>query len=265
MEATVKYMPKRLSIQYGDQRIAFERVTRAGKASKVLIKVHPDLRVVAHAPDGESDEAVQKALNKRARWIWQQINTFTEQQRYVTPRKYVSGESHYYLGKQHLLKVIVDPNAKQQVKLLRGRLEVSVRQRSADKVRDLLNDWYRERAREVFQRRLDALIPQTLWVKEPPHIRLLVMKTQWGSCSPGGTLTMNPHLVKAPRECIDYVLLHELCHLAEHNHSERFYRMMDRVMPRWEKVKERLDRTANDLIGVPRVFPVIDEESRSIP
>ena len=245
MYARATPMQKSYVIQYGGQVIDVERRPRVGKVARVLIKVHPDLRVVAHAPDEESDEAVQKALNKRARWIWQQINTFTEQQRYVTPRKYVSGESHYYLGKQHLLKVIVDPNAKQQVKLLRGRLEVSVRQRSADKVRALLDNWYRERAREVFQRRLDALLPQTLWVKEPPHIRLLAMKTQWGSCSPRGTLTMNPHLVKAPRECIDYVLLHELCHLAEHNHSERFYRLMGQVMPRWEELKARLDGMAS--------------------
>jgi predicted metal-dependent hydrolase len=244
MEAIALPMPKRLSIQYGGQCIAFERVTRAGKASKVLIKVHPDLRVVAHAPDLESDEVVLRAVRKRARWIWSQLNTFTEQQRYVTPRKYVSGESHYYLGKQHLLKVIEEPSAKQQVKLLRGRLEVTMRHRSPNKVRELLNDWYRERAREVFHRRLEALLPQTLWVKESPHIRLLAMKTQWGSCSPRGTLTMNPHLIKAPRECIDYVLLHELCHLAEHNHSERFYRLMGQVMPRWEKVKERLDGMA---------------------
>lgn len=70
------------------------------------------------------------------------------------------------------------------------------------------------------------------------------MQTQWGSCSPKGQLTLNPHLVKAPRDCIDYVLLHELCHVAEHNHSEGFYRLMRQVMPQWEKVKERLDGMA---------------------
>lgn len=65
-----------------------------------------------------------------------------------------------------------------------------------------------------------------------------------GSCSPNGRLTLNPNLVKAPRECIDYVILHELCHLAEHNHSERFYRLMGQVMPDWEKTKKRLDGMA---------------------
>ncbi len=63
------------------------------------------------------------------------------------------------------------------------------------------------------------------------------MQTQWGSCSPNGRITLNPLLVKAPRECIDYVILHELCHIAEHNHSERFYRLLSQVMPKWEKTK----------------------------
>src|SRR5690606_33372808 len=78
-----------------------------------------------------------------------------------------------------------------------------------------------------------------------PPMRILTMQTQWGSCSPNGRITLNPHLVKAPRECIDYVILHELCHIAEHNHSERFYRLMNQVMPKWEKTKERLDGMVN--------------------
>jgi predicted metal-dependent hydrolase len=74
------------------------------------------------------------------------------------------------------------------------------------------------------------------------------MHTQWGSCSPQGRIILNPHLVKAAHDCIDYVILHELCHLAEHNHSERFYRLMNQVMPQWEKVKERLDVMASSLL-----------------
>lgn len=85
------------------------------------------------------------------------------------------------------------------------------------------------------------MLEQALWVEERPPLRILTMQTQWGSCSLNGRITLNPHLVKAPRECIDYVILHELCHIAEHNHSERFYRLMGQVMPNWEEVKERLD------------------------
>ena len=120
-------------------------------------------------------------------------------------------------------------------------LWVTLRHNSPDKVRELLFDWYKKRAREQFNQRLERLIAQTPWVTGKPALRLLTMQTQWGSCSHSGTLTLNPHLVKAPAECIDYVLLHELCHLAEHNHSEAFWRLLDKSMPDWQPIKARLD------------------------
>ena len=77
-------------------------------------------------------------------------------------------------------------------------------------------------------------------------MRLQAMRVQWGSCSPTGRITLHPGLVRAPRECIDYVVLHELCHLASHDHSPRFYRLLDRHLPGWKAVKQRLDGMAED-------------------
>ena len=233
-----------LQFNYGDEQIKFERLPRSEGIQRVLIKVHPDCRIEVTAPAEADDNAVLAAVKKRGRWIYQQLRDFRQQSAYVTPRQYISGESHYYLGKQYLLKVLEDPDSKPQVKLLRGKLEVTLRQKNAAKVEQLLSDWYKVRAKEVFAKRLDVLLEQTLWVTERPPLRMLTMHTQWGSCSPQGRLTLNPHLVKAPRECIDYVILHELCHLAEHNHSERFYRLLSQVMPSWEEVKARLDARA---------------------
>lgn len=230
-----------MSFIYGDERITFERKPRPLVNGRILIKVHPDCRVVVSAPQDTDDQQVLNAVEKRGRWIYQQLRDFRKQLEYVTPRQYISGESHYYLGKQHMLKVIVAPSDVQGVKMLRGKLEVTVRHKSAEKVLQLLTDWYKARAREVFARRLTAMLDQALWVSDLPPLRILTMQTQWGSCSPNGKVTLNPNLVKAPRECIDYVILHELCHLAEHNHSERFYRLMRQVMPDWEKTKKRLD------------------------
>lgn len=232
------------SFLYGDERIEFERVPRGGSKEAVQIKVHSDGAVRVHAPRDASEDDVLKAVQKRGRWIYQQLRDFRELQQHHTPRQYLSGESHYYLGKQYLLKVYEAPDAIESVKMLRGKLEVRVRQKRAEKIRWLLNEWYRVRARDVFSRRLDALLGETLWVEQLPIISLREMQTQWGSCSPSGRITLNPNLVKAPRECVDYVILHELCHLAEHNHSERFYRLLTRVMPEWEGVKERLDAMA---------------------
>ncbi|MCW8127884.1 M48 family metallopeptidase [Microbulbifer halophilus] len=239
----------RLSFNYGDERIFFERLPRTEGVRRVLVKVHPDCRVQVAAPPQCDDAEVLATVKKRGRWIYRQLRDFRARLEHLTPRRYVSGESHYYLGKQYLLKVIEAPGKVQGVKLFRGKLEVSVRQKGADKVQSLLDAWYRARAREIFARRLDAMLEQALWTNEHPPLRILTMQTQWGSCSPNGRLTLNPHLVKAPRECIDYVILHELCHIAEHNHSERFYRLMTQVMPQWEKTKERLDGMALKIIG----------------
>lgn len=242
-------MPARqLSFLYGDELIRVERVARAVDNGRVMIKVKPDGWVLVMAPQASSDAAVLAAVQKRSRWIYQQLRDFRQQQLHVRPRRYVSGESHYYLGKQYMLKVVSAVGDMQQVKLTRGRLEVAGRDLNPALVRVALDDWYKARAREVFAKRLNAILDKVLWVTEPPPLRLQVMQTQWGSCSPQGRLTLNPHLVKASRDCIDYVILHELCHIAEHNHSERFYRLMHRVMPGWEKVKTRLDSMAFQLL-----------------
>jgi len=239
----------RLNFHYADELIQVERGTKTRGASRILIKVDPDCRVRVSAPDGASDEQVLAALKQRGRWIYEQLREFRAQLTHIRPRQYISGESHCYLGKQYVLKVIETPNELQQVRLLRGTLEVSVRVKSAEKIRELLHSWYKARAREVFDRRLDAVLQEALWVAGKPPLRILSMQTQWGSCSPAGRITLNPHLVKASRECIDYVILHELCHIAEHNHSERFYRLMHQVMPQWEKTKKLLDGMAAALLN----------------
>ncbi|WP_227508189.1 YgjP-like metallopeptidase domain-containing protein [Marinobacter sp. P4B1] len=113
-----------------------------------------------------------------------------------------------------------------------------------------MRQWYRDRAVEVFQRRLDLVVDCLSWTTTAPAWRMMEMQTQWGSCSPEGAVLLNPHLIKAPTRAIDYVLLHELCHLVEHNHSPRFCGLLDRFMPEWRSVKEKLDGESEVIIGV---------------
>ena len=149
----------------------------------------------------------------------------------------------------YLLKVIVHRTAAQGVKLLRGRLEVMTRSRDADLVRSLLDAWYRQRAEKVFCRRMVECVANVRWLKTVPMFRLLNMRTQWGSCSPKGEVLFNPQLVKAPRHCVDYVILHELCHLKVHNHSPKFYALLAAVLPDWEQRKAELDALAESLLN----------------
>jgi len=231
-------------------------IAKKAKPRKVVIKVHPDQRVVAAAPIDASEEAIHDAVMKRARWIWQNLQDFVKQQDHVLPKRYVSGETQFYLGRRYVLKIITYAEAadgiNSTVKLSRGKLNVelsqsdstlSIEERTAI-VKSLIDEWYKTKAKLIFIERLEAVILKAAWVTDIPAFRLLVMKKQWGSCSTKGNLILNPHLVKAPKECIDYVILHELCHIAEHNHSEKFWRLLTQVMPNWKEVKARLDGMA---------------------
>lgn len=243
------------SFVYGDEQIEYELKERKSDINRLLIKVHPDCHVVVLAPKKADQDVIQIAVRKRSRWIYSQLKQFKSQLEYVTPRNYLGGESHFYLGRQYLLKVIRTKDSVEElsrIKLLRGKLEIFVSsdiENPTQLVKTALENWYKLRAKEVFARRLNAVIGEIIWVAETPPVRVFSMRNQWGSCSPNGRLSLNTHLVKAPRECIDYVILHELCHLAEHNHSPRFYRLMGEVMPNWEEVKERLDGMAESLLN----------------
>lgn len=239
---------------YGDEVIHYDIIRRSAVSSntkakprKVVIKVHPDQRVVATVPSDATGEAIQEAMIKRARWIWESITEFSSQHEYVLPRQYVSGETQFYLGRRYVLKVVIDFNKASNVKLFRGRLTVTLKKDSDDRtllIKALLDKWYLHRANVIFHQRLQAMLPKSSWVLELPSFRIMAMKKQWGSCSTKGSLMLNPHLIKAPKECIDYVILHELCHIAEHNHSERFWRLLTQVMPNWKEVKAKLDDMA---------------------
>ncbi len=235
------------SFIYGDKAIAYHVIwTTENKAGKITIKIHPNGDVMVSSPEGASPEQIHQAVIKRARWIWQSLEVFRINQSLLTDKHYRSGEMMFYLGRRYVLKLI-ETDDKPSVKLTHGQLQVflpSVVNSTSEQVKNLVNQWYRQQAQRVFTERLTTLAPQTDWVKKQPEFKILSMQKQWGSCSIQGCLMLNPHLIKAPKECIDYVMLHELCHLSEHNHSERFWRLLTQVMPHWKEVKSKLDGMA---------------------
>jgi predicted metal-dependent hydrolase len=247
---------ERGAFYYGNDIIHYDviRKSQSSKVSfskavarKVVIKVHPDQRVVATVPHDATDDSIQEAMLKRARWIWQNIEEFAKQKNYVLPKRYVSGETQFYLGRRYVLKVLIDSEQVSNVKLSRGKLNVTLRKDFDDrmvKVKPLIDKWYQHRAKAIFHERLNNILPKAIWVTDTPSFRVMAMKKQWGSCSTKGNLMLNPHLIKAPKECIDYVILHELCHIAEHNHSEKFWRLLTQVMPNWKEIKAKLDDMA---------------------
>jgi predicted metal-dependent hydrolase len=173
-------------------------------------------------------------------WIRKQQNTLKEQAR-ETARDYISRESHYYLGKRYLL-TISEIAAKPQVILKHSIIEMQIRpDTSTEKREALLNDWYRQKLKEI----IPPIVQK--WEKtlnvNIDDFGIKKMKTKWGSCNPiAERIWLNLELAKKPLSCIEYVVVHELVHLIERKHGERFIALMDEFLPMWKSYKEELNR-----------------------
>lgn len=227
------------TFSYGKEIIRFEVLYVDRKTLE--ISVHPDSRVVIKAPLGTCYEDIKKKVTKRARWIKQQLEYFSQFDPRTPIRRYIGGETHLYLGKQYRLKIINGDAG--NVKLSRGYFYVQVKgDITPDVVRKLLEDWYSAKAAVKFKESFDRC-----WLYfekhslNKPRLQIRRMKKRWGSLSPNGLLTLNLDLIRAPKECIDYVVMHELCHLQHFDHSAEFYKLLERVMPDWGKRKNKLE------------------------
>lgn len=237
------------SLKYGDQVISYSVAQDHLLASKIRIHVHPSGAVEVEAPVGCSDGEVATAVRKRARWIVRQLENVAAARTHARPRQYKSGETHFYLGRRYQLKVIESQVEAPSVLMKGGQIRVVLKCADPASVRRHLNDWYRQKAEDYFARRLAEISAEISWVKQTPVLKLVSMRKQWGSCSPKGGINLNPWLVRAPRDCIDYVIRHEICHLREHNHSKRYYNLLERQLPDWRSVKTRLDDLAELLLA----------------
>lgn len=239
-------------ISYGDIAIEYTVVTRDIPATKVRIHVEADARVWVEAPANAAPADISIAVRKRARWISGHVQRIRESTPRHMRRDWVSGESQRYLGRRYMLKVTHEAGKPEGTALAGGQLRVNVHVRDPLRVRSLALDWYRLRAREWLARRVADLAARLPWVRNTPTLALKVMQSRWGSCSANGRLTLNPLMVRAPREAIDYVIVHELCHLRHHHHGPAFYRLLDRYVPGWKVVKQRLDLSAESLFAEER-------------
>lgn len=207
----------------------------------VHLSVYPPAgRVRIAAPLWMSHESIRLFAIAKLDWIKKQQRTLREQER-ETRREYVDRESHHVWGRRFLLKVVeedVAPGARIQ----HGTLLLHIRPRADPETREaVVAAWYRQL--------LKAAIPPLIEAWEP---RLAVnvngffvqrMKTKWGSCNPAAhSIRLNAELAKKPKECLEYIVVHELVHLLELTHNARFVAIMDRVMPMWRDTRELLNR-----------------------
>jgi predicted metal-dependent hydrolase len=195
--------------------------------------------VLIRAPVGCPEELIAERARKRAAWISRQLHEFERYRPRTPARQYVNGESHLYLGRQYRLKLVSAEAT--TVTLSRSRLAIGLPGTpDPERAKALLHRWYLDRAREIFSDLLDACLPRVNG-SERPRLIVRAMQSRWGSLSRAGTMTLNADLIRAPRPCIEYVVIHELCHLRHRNHGTRFLRLLGQTLPDWEQRKRRLE------------------------
>lgn len=225
-------------IAFGSKQITYE--IKYVDRKSLGITVTPEMQVIVKVPPETSLALIREKVHKRAPWIIKQLSYFLSFHPRRTERTYVSGETHLYMGRQYLLKVILSEG--QQGVKYRGRyIEVHTKEKA--KAKDLLLAWYRERAEHKFKEIAAPLIQRFKSFHEGPSaIQLREMPSRWGSCTPKGKIILNPELIMAPKRCIEYVIIHELCHLLHPHHNQAFFELQTLLLPDWEKWKQRLEQ-----------------------
>lgn len=201
----------------------------------------PNGRVKVSAPDYMDLDTIRVYVLSKLGWIRKQQQKLLEQER-ESIRECVDRESHYFKGQRYLLKVI-DSNAPARVVLKHKTIELHVRPNtSEEKKRAIISEWYREN--------LKSIIPTIIEKYEPimgvsvQEFGVKKMKTKWGTCNPKAQrIWLNLELAKKNIEQLEYVVVHEMVHLLEPTHNERFVSLMDEFMPKWRFHKEALNRT----------------------
>jgi len=228
------------SIPFGNSTIDF-RLKRKDRKT-MGIKVYPDGSTEVSAPlDTEFDDVIKKVKSK-AQWINKQKDFFMLFEPRAKEKLYESGESHLYLGRNYRLKVI--ESEQKSIKLKGGYIWIETKDKNKkQQIEKELKEWYKSKALPNFQKLYDnrLSLAKELSAKKT-SLTYKWFTNRWGSCFQDGTIALNFELIKAPKECIDYVIVHEICHLVYHNHSIKFYTLLDKKLPTWRDSKDKLER-----------------------
>ena len=226
-------------IEYGKEIIEFELLQEDRKT--LSIEVLPTTKIKVKAPGNKNKQDIIKKVQNKAKWITRQKRYFVDNYKKPDEKKYVSGESFRYLGKQYRLKVIKSDI--DSVKLKNGYLTVEYNLKTPEK---LIIKWYKDKAISTYEKELDKCFQQFITYNiVKPSLEIRKLTKRWGSYNKNSnTITMNIETIKANKDCIDYVIYHELCHSLHFSHNKEFYNLLELKCKDWNKLKNKLEKLA---------------------
>lgn len=222
-----------------------------GRRRSWAVQVRPDGRVEVRIPEWMSDAEAHRHAQEHAAWVFRQLDKAVRHPKAPVPVRFADGEALSYRGGTYTLRLRAGMPIRAELKEDERELWLTLPPpvESPERVRRQLLDWYAERARALFPARVTACLERAAkeGFRTVSSLTIRAAKTRWGSCGADGHVMLNSLLAQAPDECVDYVVMHELCHLRELNHSERFYAILTRLMPDWKVQRERLARFSTEV------------------
>ena len=223
-------------IEYFQANGFVAQVSRTDRIKSATIKVEEGIVIVV-VPRLLTQERIKKLLDDKKLWIKQKI-ALHPQAKVIHEKQYVSGEAFSYLGRNYRLKVAEGELT--PIKLVQGRLAISVPKGSSQSklVKYALTSWLRTRAELKLREKLIRYSP--IVGVETNGYKVKSFQSRWGSCTPRGRVDFNWKIIMAPNRVVDYVVVHELCHLKQHDHSPQFWKLVESIMPDYLESKEWL-------------------------
>jgi predicted metal-dependent hydrolase len=226
----------KLSFRYGTKTVDFSVTYRERKTIEISVEP-PDIVTVVAPIDTPDDIIIQKVKSK-ASWIVQQIYDFKDTKYIHIKKEFVNGESFMYLGRNYSLQINIDGNKESEVKLYQGKFYITIKENNEALIEKAMMKWYKEKALEKITQRVKYY--QSYFNKKPTNIKVKEQHKRWGSCTAKNELLFNWKCIMAPSPILDYIVVHEMCHMYEKNHSQKFWDMIFSVLPDYERRKEWL-------------------------
>lgn len=226
-----------MEFKYGTTNIAFSVVFKNRKTMEIAVEP-PDV-VTVTAPVGTNKELILEKVQSKGSWIIQKLYSFKHMNCKQINREFVNGESFMYLGRTYSLQIEVDSSIrKSEVKLYRGKFVVKSKDKDEEIIKRSMEEWYRDKAKEIIEQRVSYY--QRFFNVAPKGIKIKEQKKRWGSCTSKNELLFNWRCIMAKSNALDYIIVHEMCHMYHKDHSKNFWDLLASVLPDYEIRKEWL-------------------------
>ncbi len=216
-------------------------IKKSNRRRTFAITISRGAIVTAFAPHRMPDSKIKEMIESKLDWIRKKIDYITKNKSYnIKPKEYKNGEVLYYLGIPHVLKI--ESSIANSVKIVNGDMIIGINNKS--NIENVVKKCLANDAKNIFHERLchNFEIFSRYYKFNIPNLKIRKMKSRWGSMSSNGEMTLNLNLIHTPLRCLDYVIMHELCHLKCKNHDKKFYDLQEKFVPNYKEIKMELRR-----------------------